>query len=531
LKTKLNDISAIPSKRIYLSIIADYHLHLALCELIDNAIDNWIFNGRLQELEINLDLDYDQQTIKIKDNSGGIKEEDIHLIVSPGQSRETSSDEIIGVFGVGSKRAVVALSKQIKIYTRHSNENTLLVEIDDNWVKDLDNWLLPAFQVDNIDESTTQIELSILREKIEEENHEELLEHFGATYALFLEAGGMKIIINNEKIIPKTFDNWSYPPGYEPQEGTGPIKIKDRENIQVSIIGGLTKSHKEGDSSNEEYGVYFYCNDRLIARAYKGDEVGFNTPFKIGKPHPSLSIARVIVKLKGEVEFMPWNSSKSVIDFKHKTFQEISAHIRNMLIAYASMSRNFEGQWPEKVFQYKTGTIKKEVLTEISREIRIHTPEISRSPKQPKYIDQIKRNNKDLAILKPWVRGHYEAIIIVEEVSKINVSQNNRANLLILDSTLEIAFKDYLINESNVFYPPNTLETIMKARHKVHDEIKKYISFKKGTWEKVKYFYNLRCDLVHKRISADIKDEDLENFRDLVEYMLKKMFRLNFDRS
>jgi len=76
LKTKLNDISAIPSKRIYLSIIADYHLHLALCELIDNAIDNWIFNGRLQELEINLDLDYDQQTIKIKDNSGGIKEED-----------------------------------------------------------------------------------------------------------------------------------------------------------------------------------------------------------------------------------------------------------------------------------------------------------------------------------------------------------------------------------------------------------------------------------------------------------------------
>ena len=95
-KTKLDDISAIPSKRIYLSIIADYHLHLALCELIDNAIDNWIFNGRQHELEIKLDLDYDQQSIKVIDNSGGIKEEDIQLIVSPGQSRGSSLEEIIG---------------------------------------------------------------------------------------------------------------------------------------------------------------------------------------------------------------------------------------------------------------------------------------------------------------------------------------------------------------------------------------------------------------------------------------------------
>ncbi|WP_422350800.1 ATP-binding protein [Flagellimonas sp.] len=150
MKSKLPDeISAIPSKRIYLSIIADYHLDLALCELIDNAIDNWIFNGRIQELCIEIDLDYEQQSITVKDNSGGIKEEDLPLIVGPGQSRENESKEIIGVFGVGSKRAVVALSKEIKIYSRFKDSKTLLVEIDDDWVQDEDNWDLSVFVVDD----------------------------------------------------------------------------------------------------------------------------------------------------------------------------------------------------------------------------------------------------------------------------------------------------------------------------------------------------------------------------------------------
>jgi hypothetical protein len=338
LKTKITDISAIPSKRIYLSIIADYHLHLALCELIDNAIDNWIFNGRENELKIELDLDYDQQRIKVKDNSGGIKEEDISLIVSPGQSRISSTSEIIGVFGVGSKRAVVALAKHIKISSRYANKKTLLVEIDNDWIEDEDNWELPTFEIDNIEESTTQIELNILREKIEADKHIDLLEHLGSTYALFLDEGGMSITVNDDNITSKTYENWSYPTGFEPQKHTGPIVFKDRGDIQVSIIGGLTKSHKVEETSNDEYGVYFYCNNRLISRSYKGMEVGFKPP-RIGKPHPSMSLARVIVKLTGAVELMPWNSSKSAIDFKHPAFQEIAEHIERLLFVYASMSK------------------------------------------------------------------------------------------------------------------------------------------------------------------------------------------------
>jgi len=532
LKVKLPDeISTIPSKRIYLSIIADYHLHLALCELIDNAIDNWIYNGKKNSLFVDIDLDYEQQSITVKDNSGGIKEEDIPLIVGPGQSRSNINEEIIGVFGVGSKRAVVALSKSIKIYTRHNNLKTLLVEINEDWIEEEDNWDLPVYEVPEIEQNTTVIKLIELRESIQEKKHSDLYEHLSATYAMFLNQDNIVIRLNDKEVEPKTFDNWSYPPEYKPVKSSGPINFKDRDEIQLSITGGLTKSHKEIGSNISEYGVYFYCNNRLISRAYKGDEIGFNSPFKVGKPHVTYSLVRVIVELNGAVDLMPWNSSKSAIDFKHKTFLEIAEHIQRVFRTYASMSKNYSGDWPSKVFQFKTGTVIKERLSDFSSSARIHVPTIKRGPKKVKYIDLIKKNNKQIAQSKPWTKGHYESIIAVEEISKLKIEQSNRIAMLLLDSTLEIAFKDYLVNESGNRYNAGRLAALMSNRVDVHTEVGNNIRVKNGTWQKVNYFYNLRCELVHKRIAVTISDGDLVNFRGVVEYLLKKMFKLNFSRD
>src|SRR5690606_30614837 len=117
---------------------------------------------------------------------------------------------------------------------------------------------------------------------------------------------------------------------------------------------------------------------------YKGPEVGFKPP-RVGKPHPSLSLARVIVKLHGTVGLMPWNSSKSEIDFKHKTFREIQEHIERVLFTYASMSRNWQGQWVDRVFQYSSGVVKSEELSDASKNVKIHLPIVPRHPRKRKY--------------------------------------------------------------------------------------------------------------------------------------------------
>jgi len=85
-----------------------------------------------------------------------------------------------------------------------------------------------------------------------------------------------------------------------------PLPIEEDSSIDVSILAGLIGKSEVGEG---EYGVYFYCNDRLILRADKSYDFGF-TSGQIGLPHPLLNPLRVFIYLKGNPERMPWNSSK-----------------------------------------------------------------------------------------------------------------------------------------------------------------------------------------------------------------------------
>jgi hypothetical protein len=522
MKNRIQDIDATPSKRIYLSIISDYDLSLALCELIDNAIDSWTYNGQVKPLEVKVNLNYQQQTIEVSDNSGGIPESEMKLVISPGESRNETDTEVIGLFGVGSKRAVVALAQQIKIFSRYKNNRTTLVEFDDNWIADPD-WNITIYEADTIPQNTTIIELTKLRDPINPDNEKRLVNHLGATYSQFISKSNFSILLNSKVIEPIVFESWSFPPNFEPKHYEGKVSV-DNKDIKFDIIAGLTK---QGDPAGGEYGLYLYCNDRLIARAHKGYEVGYKTSMA-GQPHPSISLVRVIVRLKGGSQLMPWNSSKSEINTKSHTFKALENQIMLIITNYSRASRSMADDWVTKVFPYKTGDIKQVKVTELTQNSDLHLVPIPRKTNQ-KYIDVIKRNNKTVATKKPWVKGTYEALIAVEEVSKLNIEQSNRISLLILDSTLEIAFKDFLANET----PPNTysaqrLANIMGNRSDVQNEIMKYINFKKDTWTRVNYYYNLRCELVHKRVAVTITNDDLKIYRDLCEYMFKKMFGLNF---
>jgi hypothetical protein len=522
---KIRDVVATPSKRIYHSIIADYHLDTAICELVDNAIDNWIFLGRKSKLQIDINLDERRQTITVSDNSGGIKEEDIQLVISPGLSKNTGIDSSIGYFGVGSKRAVVALSEEIKIFSRFKNQKTILVIIDDDWIKDEDNWDVPVYETTHIDENSTLVELVKLRYHIDHEVIESLNEHLSNTYALFLEGNDLELSLNGTLITATTYESWSYPPGFEPKLFKGRLDFGTKGSVEVSILGGLVKS---GDPSGGEYGAYFYCNGRLIDKAYKGEDVGYKQ-IRIGQPHPSVSLARAIINLSGPAQLMPWNSSKSGVNERHQTFLELRGHIDQVLFHFSQLSKKYSagGGWETNVFKYKEGHVSEEVLTDIGKEVKLYLPPIPRVATH-KYPDIIKAQNKLVAKEKPWVKGHYEAIIAVNELPRLKLEQNNRLSLLILDSTLEIAFKDFLINESGIVFSEARLATIMKNRSLVHAEIKKFIKLTPSTWQKVEYYYKMRGELVHKRISVNISDEDLKIFKETVQKILHKMFKLTF---
>lgn len=198
-KRRAGTIEAIPSKRLYLSNIADYDLNRSMCELVDNVLDLRT-TRELKEVRIHIDLDDTQQTIRVSDNAGGVARRDLALIVSPGQTDLDQSASTIGIFGVGSKRAVVALSQDIKITTRRGNGKTFSLEFDDEWIKDEEDWNLDYFEVDDIPEGTTTIELSKLRTPLDSEKIEALREHLGAAYSVFVARKGLNLLVNGKQI-------------------------------------------------------------------------------------------------------------------------------------------------------------------------------------------------------------------------------------------------------------------------------------------------------------------------------------------
>ena len=135
-------LNATPEKRVFLSIIPEYDLKRSICELIDNAIDLWAKNKR-SDLEVRIVADERQQSISIEDNAGGIEESKLDHVVSPGKTTNDVHDEVIGYFGVGSKRAVIALSQDIEIHSRFEREKPFVVKLDDYWVTKDPSWLLP----------------------------------------------------------------------------------------------------------------------------------------------------------------------------------------------------------------------------------------------------------------------------------------------------------------------------------------------------------------------------------------------------
>ncbi|WP_461632111.1 ATP-binding protein [Labilibaculum euxinus] len=517
----LKTLYAAPTKRIYQSIVVDYDLNLAICELIDNSLDSWFIRNKVTPLKVSIELDPEQQSILFIDNAGGVKLDDIVVLVSPGASKNNGDEETIGLFGVGSKRAIVALAEEAKCRSRYETEETVQVNINDEWINN-DNWNIAAYKSDKIiPENSTEIELFKLRGiNINEEKIQYLENHLSATYARFIDNGNLNLVVNEKKINARFFNVWSYPPNMEPTNYNLNLTIEGKD-IEINIIAGLTKS---GEPSEDEYGFYFYCNDRLISRARKGFEFGYSKG-KIGFPHPAISLVRVIVTLKGPSKYLPWNSSKSDINTKSKVFTCLQETLIEICKRYSRINRTTKN-WPEQIFRYTAGNIvQSDAVIKNLRVKNLYLPPIPKSSNK-KLIDTIKIRNRSIIDIKPWANGAMEAYIAINEIKKLALDQKNRLVLLILDSAMEIAFKDYLVNDSRETYSETRLTAIMKNRSEVHKEVKKNISFDTVDWPKIEYYYKLRCDLVHKRASADISDHDVQVYQTLYEKIMNQLFSL-----
>jgi len=527
MKTEIAKVDATPTKRIYRAIIADYDLYTGLTELIDNAIDAWNDHQKPREpLEIRLSLDYVQKTILLADNAGGVRHEDLRKLISPGESSNAGSQQSIGIFGVGSKRAVVALAQMIQVSTRFNRRETFRLEYDDAWLRST-SWELPIYKVEDIAPGSTEVRLTSLRISLDESEEPDLKEHLERVYAHFLNDERLSIVLNGQPIVGKFFDQWSYPPDYLPKQFLKWLTVGvEAKRVRVQFTGGLTI---EGGSIGGDYGVFFYCNHRLVARAVRTPEVGFASGIA-GVPHPRMSLARIIVEIDGPSDEMPWTSNKTALNFSHHVFRTIQKDVIQLVKTFTGLSKSLQQDFDEKLKPFPTGEILSERLAEEEAITPSYLPKVP--PKTINYQEAVIATNKKLAHEKPWTKGLYESVLAFQIIMKqTRFEQRNRIALIILDSTLEIGFKEYLANEVPSPLGDDKLQNLFKDRTQVHAEVEKYLLTGDPIWNQIKYLYRQRCDLIHRRANPSISDETIETFRRVVIKVLYKAFKIRFPQS
>lgn len=522
MKRDVGVLDAVPSKRLFLSIIADYDLNKSICELVDNGFDVWTRGGRTSSIAIDVFLDKDQQTIRVDDNAGGLPRGELSYIVGPGQSGSSETDSTIGIFGVGTKRAVVALAKDIRIRTRYSSEDTYQIEFDESWLNDED-WQLPLYQVDPIPAGGTQVELQKLRVVLTDEVEEMLRRHLGATYGRFISYPGVTLRLNGEPIEARFFDEWSYPPDYEPRRYKGKLQAPNGRLVEIEVLAGLSS---ESSPTSGEYGVYFYCNDRLVAPAMKSFDVGF-TKGQAGLPHPKISLTKVIVSMAGDAFEMPWNSSKSDISTKHHTFIALHDWLVEVVKDYATLSRIWMGDWPDKVFAYGEGEIVDIDIPDFLTAKKSFLPDPPKS--RPRYGARVAAANAGVAEAKPYVVGLFEGVVAATAIAKQPLVQKNWLSFGILDLTLTAAFKEYLVNETDEEFSGRELENLLQRRRGVPEDLKRHIALPTDLWARVDRFSKMKTDLTYGRATPRVGDAELGEFEAVVTAVLTNLFAVALD--
>jgi hypothetical protein len=527
-KRERRSINGTPEKRLFLSIISDYNLQTGLCELIDNALDLWIDNDRKKTLTIDIVLDHERQLISVRDNAGGVKEDQLRLLVAPGASRNRPEQELIGIFGVGGKRAGVALGEHVEIRTRYRNGTSFQLDITNDWLLSED-WELAAFEIPDISPGTTSVDISKLRQTFDRESVELIRTHLGETYEWFI-SQGCSIRLNGDPIEGVAFDSWAYPPSYLPRCAEFKIKPTDRAGeLAVTLEAGLITDR---DPEGENYGVYIYCNHRLIVKELRVRDVGYFVTGEAGVPHPDASLCRVIVRLQGGAELMPWNSSKSGISYSHPAFARIRPQLINLVSYFSSLSRRLKTQWDTEVYPYVTGEMTRIDPDEAASARKLVLPKLPRTRRLPR-IDELKDHNKKLLDEQPWTLGLVEAMGLVDVITRQKAETKNRAALILLDSNFEIGLKEFIVNRPDLF-PPNKYKNnsitslFMSGRSAVISEVQKHVIFPKKLLGKVQHYYGLRNSLIHERATHQITDYQVNDYRKVIERVLKQLFSLRF---
>lgn len=351
-------------------------------------------------------------------------------------------------------------------------------------------------------------------------------EHLGETYAWFIKRG-CTLKLNGTPVAARTFDKWAYPTKYPPQNARLKVQVDDVGEVAVSVTAGLILDR---DPETENYGVYFYCNHRLIVKELKTRDVGYFVTGEAGVPHPDASLARVIVQMQGPARAMPWNSSKSAINPAHQAYEQIRPTVIQLNSFFTSLSRRLKTDWTGQATSHTRGKIVHVQPAELGTKKRMDLPALPKVNKTR--IEHLKTRNKTTISKQPWTLGLVEAIGAVDVITRQKFDTKNRIALILLDSNFEIALKEFIVHRTDLFpagtFSDTHIAGLFRNRTSVLSAVTAAVTIPKLHLDRAKHYYAMRNKLIHERATVGITDTDVQTYRQTIEAVLRILFKLQF---
>ena len=364
---KYQPVSAAPVKSFFVSMLTrDITLQEAILDLLDNCVDGIKrtssntgakpYDGYWAEIT------YDQQTFSIADNCGGIPWELSEYAFRMGRDpeRELDATGVVGVYGIGMKRAIFKMGSSCEISTQHGEDN-YEVNIDPDWLIDETNWDLPVIERQtNMPDDGTVILVGDLNPGIAAEFGDgvkgftnKLLKEIGTHYAYIIEKG-FKVIVNAESVKPLTtrivFDTRETVDG----DTIRPFVFQtNTDDVEVYMAVGFTRPiPSENEIRDEQEAVRYssidagwtiICNDRAVIHCDRTELTGWGES-GVPRYHTQFIAISGIVEFRSEdPSKLPTTTTKRGIDASSPLYLQVKNKMREGMRVFTDYTNKWKG--------------------------------------------------------------------------------------------------------------------------------------------------------------------------------------------
>jgi histidine kinase/DNA gyrase B/HSP90-like ATPase len=365
-------VSASPVKSFFVTMLTrDIPLADAVLDLLDNCVDG-ILRSKGKAVEsysgYRAAITFNKSTFMIDDNCGGIpwNLHDYAFRLGAPIDQPRQKLPMVGVYGIGMKRAIFKMGRHCLITTRNASDN-YEVEITPKWIGTEEEWNLPVRAAkQSMKHAGTTIVVGELYEGIAKTFGEEgkaafqseLARRVAEQYAFIINKG-FEVSINDELVEPRPTKLvfTASIAKRRAQSTIAPFIYKTKaDGVDVFLAVGLTRAIPTAEEVAEEdtgmqaryktlaAGWTVVCNDRAVVYCDRTELTGWGED-DVPRYHTQFIAISGIVEFRSDrAEKLPTTTTKRGIDAASPLYLQVKNKMREGLKLFTTYTYWWKGR-------------------------------------------------------------------------------------------------------------------------------------------------------------------------------------------